>query len=93
MRKNLEARKLVLGNLLMQSKTAAEEIRNQREQLSLGIRSLLAAGKVLSVARNRLQVIIYQLQFGMCYFLKVVLLLKWNVFVIVCLYILSNSFG
>lgn len=55
MRKKLEAWKLVLGNLLMQSKTATADIKNQTEQLSVGIRSLLVAGKALSVARNQFQ--------------------------------------
>lgn len=63
MRKKLEARKLVSGNLLMQSKTATDDIKNQTEQLSVGIRSLLVAGKALSVARNQLQVI-FQFVFG-----------------------------
>ncbi|XXG41154.1 hypothetical protein AAC387_Pa01g1682 [Persea americana] len=55
MRKKLEARKLVLGNLLKQSKTATDHIKDQGEQLSVGIRPLLVAGKALSVARNQLQ--------------------------------------
>lgn len=57
MRKKLEARKLVLGNLLMHSKTATDDIKNQTAQLSVGIRPLLVAGKALSVACNQLQVI------------------------------------
>ncbi|RWR79718.1 UV radiation resistance protein/autophagy-related protein 14 [Cinnamomum micranthum f. kanehirae] len=54
MRKKLEAWKLVLGNLLMQSKTATDDIKNQTEQLSVGIRSLLVAGKALSEANTLL---------------------------------------
>lgn len=75
MRKKLEARKLVLGNLLKQSKTATDHIKDQGEQLSVGIRPLLVAGKALSVARNQLQVIC-QFVFGnVIYFLKFIPLL------------------
>ncbi|RWR79716.1 UV radiation resistance protein/autophagy-related protein 14 [Cinnamomum micranthum f. kanehirae] len=55
MRKKLEAWKLVLGNLLMQSKTATADIKNQTEQLQLELDLLLVAGKALSVARNQFQ--------------------------------------
>ncbi|RWR79710.1 UV radiation resistance-associated protein isoform X1 [Cinnamomum micranthum f. kanehirae] len=66
MRKKLEAWKLVLGNLLMQSKTATADIKNQTEQLSVGIRSLLVAGKALSVARNQFQLYLTSLKKGSC---------------------------
>lgn len=55
MRQKLEARKLVMGNILMHSKTAAEDSKKQQEQLSLAVRSLWVAGKALSMACNQLQ--------------------------------------
>ncbi|XP_058080011.1 vacuolar protein sorting 38-like isoform X1 [Magnolia sinica] len=55
MRQKLETQKLVMGNLLIHSKSTSEDVRNQNKQLCLSIRSLLGAGKALAVAYNQLQ--------------------------------------
>lgn len=57
MRKKLEARKLVMENLLMQFKTESEEIKNKRGQLLFGNRSLQVVWEALSKARAQLMVI------------------------------------
>ncbi|KAK9288241.1 hypothetical protein L1049_016690 [Liquidambar formosana] len=55
MRQRLEARKVAMGNMLMRSKVAAEDVKKQEEQLSTEVRSLLVAGTALSVAGKRLR--------------------------------------
>lgn len=55
MRENLEARKLVMGNMSMRSKVVQEKAKKQEEQLNSEIRSLLMAGTSLSVASRSLQ--------------------------------------
>ncbi|XP_073009819.1 vacuolar protein sorting 38 [Typha latifolia] len=55
MRKNLDVRKITMGDLLMRVKRSSEDIEGQREQLSLAIRMLLVAGKTLSAAHQKLQ--------------------------------------
>lgn len=55
MRENLEARKLVMGNMSMRSKVVEEKSKKQEEQLNSQIRSLLMAGTSLSVASRSLQ--------------------------------------
>ncbi|XP_010246287.1 PREDICTED: UV radiation resistance-associated gene protein-like isoform X2 [Nelumbo nucifera] len=55
MRQKLEAQKLVIGNMLMHSKVVAEGLRNQEEELTIEIRSLLVAAKVLSMASKQVQ--------------------------------------
>ena len=56
MREKLEARKLVMGNMSMQSKVVQEKAKKQEDLLNSEIRSLLMAGTSLSVARKSLQV-------------------------------------
>lgn len=55
MQEKLEARKLVMGNMSMQSKAVRGKTKKQEEQLNSEIRSLLMAGTALSAASNRLQ--------------------------------------
>ncbi|KAL3828397.1 hypothetical protein ACJIZ3_017199 [Penstemon smallii] len=55
MREKLESRKLVMGNMSMHSKVVKEKMRNQEEQLSAEIRSLLVGGTSLSAASKRIQ--------------------------------------
>ncbi|KAL4591079.1 hypothetical protein LXL04_004027 [Taraxacum kok-saghyz] len=55
MRENLEARKLVMGNMSMRSKVVQEKSKKQEEQLNSQIRSLLMAGTSLSAASKSLQ--------------------------------------
>lgn len=55
MREKLEARELVMGNMLTSSKAASAAVKKQEEQLNIQIRSLLIAGTSLSVASKRLQ--------------------------------------
>ncbi|KAF6151888.1 hypothetical protein GIB67_010462 [Kingdonia uniflora] len=55
MRQKLEARRLVMGNLLMRSKVAAGEVRKKEERLSMAVRSLLVAAKAHYVAYKHLQ--------------------------------------
>ncbi|GKB94752.1 hypothetical protein Tco_0980889, partial [Tanacetum coccineum] len=55
MREKLEARKLVMGNMSMQSKVVQEKAKKQEDQLNSEIRSLLMAGTSLSVASKSLQ--------------------------------------
>ncbi|XP_073126197.1 vacuolar protein sorting 38 [Henckelia pumila] len=55
MRERLEYRKLVMGNMSMDSKVVKEKVRKQEELLSAKIRSLLAGGTSLSVASRRMQ--------------------------------------
>ncbi|KAL5719419.1 hypothetical protein ACHQM5_012200 [Ranunculus cassubicifolius] len=55
MRQKLEDRRLVLGNLIMRTKTKAVDVRNQEEQLNVQIKSLLVAGKARSLADKQLQ--------------------------------------
>ncbi|PWA59337.1 hypothetical protein CTI12_AA392980 [Artemisia annua] len=55
MREKLESRKLVMGNMSMQSKVVREKTKKQEEQLNSKIRSLLMAGSALSVANRQLQ--------------------------------------
>ena len=57
MRGKLEARKMVMENLSMRYKVAAENVKKQEEQLNADVSSLLVGGTALSVVRNRLQVI------------------------------------
>lgn len=57
MREKLEARELVMGNMLTCSKAASAAVKKQEEQLNIQIRSLLIAGTSLSVASKRLQVL------------------------------------
>lgn len=61
MREKLEAKKKVMESVSMCSKLAKEDAKKQEEQLSVEIRSLLLAGTTLSVARKRLQVILFVL--------------------------------
>lgn len=56
MRERLEYRKLVMGNMSMDSKVVKEKVRKQEELLSAKIRSLLAGGTSLSVASRLMQV-------------------------------------
>lgn len=56
MREKLESRKLVMGNMSMHSKVVKEKVNKQEEQLSVEIRSLLAGGSSLSVAKTHMQV-------------------------------------
>lgn len=55
MREKLEARKLVMGNMSMQSKVVQEKAKKQEDLLNSEIRSLLMAGTSLSVASKSLQ--------------------------------------
>ncbi|PON92539.1 UV radiation resistance-associated protein [Trema orientale] len=55
MRGKLEARKMVMENLSMRNKIAAENVRKQEERLNIDVSSLLVGGTALSVVRNRLQ--------------------------------------
>ncbi|GAV66173.1 hypothetical protein CFOL_v3_09683 [Cephalotus follicularis] len=55
MRQKLEARKLVMGDMIMHCKVAADNDKKQEERLGIEVRSLLVAGTALSVARKRLQ--------------------------------------
>lgn len=55
MHEKLESRKLVMGNMSMQSKVVKEKVRKQEEQLSAEIRSLLTGGSSLSTANKHLQ--------------------------------------
>ncbi|XP_042490355.1 uncharacterized protein LOC122070297 [Macadamia integrifolia] len=55
-RQLLEARKLAMDNMLTGSKLVAEDMKKREEQLTVEIRSLLIAGKALSVASKQLQV-------------------------------------
>ncbi|GMH08035.1 hypothetical protein Nepgr_009875 [Nepenthes gracilis] len=54
-RQRLEDRKLVMGNMLMQSKVVEEHAKMKVEHLSSEIKSLLVSGTSLSAARKRLQ--------------------------------------
>ncbi|KAM0941049.1 putative phosphatidylinositol 3-kinase [Dioscorea sansibarensis] len=54
-KQRLEVRKLALSDLSMHAKRSLEDVRRKREQLGLEIRSLLVAGKTLSVADQQLQ--------------------------------------
>lgn len=56
MREKLESRKLVMGNMSMDSKVLKEKVKKREEQLSNEIRSLSVAGNAISLARNHLQV-------------------------------------
>ncbi|XP_031090679.1 UV radiation resistance-associated protein-like [Ipomoea triloba] len=55
MREKLESRKLVMGNMSMDSKVLKEKVKKREEQLSNEIRSLSVAGNAISLARNHLQ--------------------------------------
>ncbi|EPS62581.1 hypothetical protein M569_12209, partial [Genlisea aurea] len=55
MREKVESRKLFMGNMSMQSKVMKEKVRNQEDQLSSEIKSLLIGGTSLSAAKRRLQ--------------------------------------
>ncbi|KAL4578443.1 hypothetical protein LXL04_014566 [Taraxacum kok-saghyz] len=55
MREKLEARKLMMGNISMRSKSVRRKTKKQEEQLNSEIRSILMAGTALSVASKRLQ--------------------------------------
>ncbi|KAK1291985.1 hypothetical protein QJS10_CPB17g01626 [Acorus calamus] len=55
MKEKMEARKLVMGDLLMRSKRASEDTMNQREQLCLATRLLRVAAKTLSAAHDKLE--------------------------------------
>ncbi|GAA0148536.1 hypothetical protein LIER_36744 [Lithospermum erythrorhizon] len=55
MREQLDARKLMMGNMLVSSNVLKEKINRQEEQLGAEIRSLLFAGSTLSVANKRFQ--------------------------------------
>ncbi|GJU38280.1 hypothetical protein Tco_1191237 [Tanacetum coccineum] len=55
MREKLESRKLLMGNMSMQSKVVREKTKKQEEQLNSKIRYLLMAGSALSVANRRLR--------------------------------------
>ncbi|KAL7124260.1 hypothetical protein ABFS83_14G036800 [Erythranthe nasuta] len=55
MREKLESRKLVMGNMSMHSKVVKEKVRKQEEWLNAEIRSLLAGGSSLSVAKTHMQ--------------------------------------
>jgi hypothetical protein len=58
MKKKLDARKAMHRDLLIFSKDSSEDVENRTDQLSLRIRTLLVAAKILSVAHNQLQVMI-----------------------------------
>ncbi|KAF8402107.1 hypothetical protein HHK36_013059 [Tetracentron sinense] len=64
MRQKLEARKLVMGNMLMNSKVVADDVKTQEEHPKVAIRSLLLAGKALSVASKQLQWIVIEVNIG-----------------------------
>ncbi|KAI3980293.1 hypothetical protein MKX01_001364 [Papaver californicum] len=55
MKQKLEAKRLVMGNSLTRSNVVADDVRSQKEQLIVSIKSLLVAGKGLSVSSNQLQ--------------------------------------
>ncbi|KAK1319786.1 hypothetical protein QJS10_CPB04g00549 [Acorus calamus] len=55
MKERLEARKLVMDDLLMQSIRASEDARSQREQLCVVIRPLLSAAETLSASHVKLE--------------------------------------
>ncbi|XP_022722794.1 UV radiation resistance-associated gene protein-like isoform X2 [Durio zibethinus] len=55
MRERLDARKLVMGNMLTRCMVATEDAKKQEEMLSAEVRSLLVAGISLSVAKKQLQ--------------------------------------
>ncbi|KAF3456571.1 hypothetical protein FNV43_RR01225 [Rhamnella rubrinervis] len=50
----LEARKMVMGDMSIDCKLAAEDAKRQEEQLNAEVRSLLVAGTSLSVTRKQL---------------------------------------
>lgn len=58
MKRRLEARKAVHRDLLIFCKGSSEDVETRIEELSLRIRTLLVAAKILSVAFNQLQVMI-----------------------------------
>ncbi|KAK8709471.1 hypothetical protein V6N13_060486 [Hibiscus sabdariffa] len=55
MRERLVARKVMMENMSVHCKVAAEDAKKQEEMLSTEVRSLVVAGTSLSVARKRLQ--------------------------------------
>ncbi|XP_026412480.1 UV radiation resistance-associated gene protein-like isoform X2 [Papaver somniferum] len=55
MKQKLEAKRLVMGNSLTRSNVIAEDVRSQKEHLIVSIKSLLVAGRGLSVSSNQLQ--------------------------------------
>ncbi|OVA13825.1 UV radiation resistance protein/autophagy-related protein 14 [Macleaya cordata] len=55
MKQKLEGKKLVMGSLVTTSNVVAEDVRCQKEQLTVSIRSLLVAGKALSLSSKQLQ--------------------------------------
>ncbi|XP_015887449.1 vacuolar protein sorting 38 isoform X2 [Ziziphus jujuba] len=54
MRGKLEARKMLMGDMSIDCKLAAEDAKRQEEQLNGEVRSLLVAGTALSVTRKHL---------------------------------------
>ncbi|KAJ4968534.1 hypothetical protein NE237_015235 [Protea cynaroides] len=54
-RQKLEARKLVMDNLLARSKLVAEDVKKREERLGVEITTLQVAGKALSIASMQLQ--------------------------------------
>lgn len=76
----------------MQSKIVEEDIKKKEERLGLEVRSLLVAGTALSVARNRLQVILVNNFLGGCFYsflfaLKVhVIIIMINIIIFSCIY-------
>lgn len=55
MRQKLEEKRLVMGNLLMRSKREAGDVRTEGERLNVQVKSLLVAGKALSISFKQLQ--------------------------------------
>lgn len=54
-RQRVEDKKLVMGNMLMQTKVVEEHTNTKQEHLTTEIKSLLVSGTSLSIARKRLQ--------------------------------------
>ncbi|XP_021888189.1 UV radiation resistance-associated gene protein-like isoform X2 [Carica papaya] len=55
MRQKLEVKKLVMGNMSVHCKVAAEDVKKKEENLRIEVRSLLVAGTALSMARKQSQ--------------------------------------
>lgn len=55
MRHKLEEKRLLIGKLKMRAKNEAEEVRSREEEMNVKIKSLLVAGKDLSLAHKQLQ--------------------------------------
>ncbi|XP_020587570.1 uncharacterized protein LOC110029563 [Phalaenopsis equestris] len=55
MRRQLEAKKLAMGEMVMQMREMKEDVKSKNEQLCTALKSLLVAGKKLCAANQQLQ--------------------------------------